>query len=68
MQSSGVTWFPDPTLENFIREAARRGLDPNKWFNHVELVAADKIGAETLTYVAYSSPPSRKREKPRSAQ
>lgn len=23
MQSTGITWFPDPTLENFVREAAR---------------------------------------------
>lgn len=23
MTSAGVTWFPDPTLENFVREAAR---------------------------------------------
>ncbi|MEO8753930.1 MAG: transporter substrate-binding domain-containing protein [Casimicrobiaceae bacterium] len=34
------------------KEAAKRGLDPNRWFNHVELVAADKIGPETVTYVA----------------
>jgi membrane-bound lytic murein transglycosylase MltF len=34
------------------REAAKRGLDPNRWFNNVELVAADKIGPETVTYVA----------------
>ena len=33
-------------------EAERRGLDPNVWFNNVEIVAADKIGAETVTYVA----------------
>jgi membrane-bound lytic murein transglycosylase MltF len=33
------------------KEAAERRLDPNKWFNHVELVAADRIGAETPTYV-----------------
>ncbi len=32
-------------------EARRRGLDPNKWFNHVELVTAEKIGMETTTYV-----------------
>jgi membrane-bound lytic murein transglycosylase MltF len=32
--------------------AAKRGLDPNKWFNNVELVAAEKIGRETVTYVA----------------
>jgi membrane-bound lytic murein transglycosylase MltF len=34
------------------REAAKRGLDPNLWFNHVELVAAEKIGRETVTYVS----------------
>jgi membrane-bound lytic murein transglycosylase MltF len=33
------------------REAARRGLDPNVWFHNVEYVAAEKIGAETVTYV-----------------
>ena len=33
------------------QEAARRGLDPNVWFQNVEYVAADKIGAETVTYV-----------------
>jgi membrane-bound lytic murein transglycosylase MltF len=31
--------------------AAARGLDPDRWFNHVELVVAEKIGAETTTYV-----------------
>ncbi len=33
------------------REAARRGLDPDKWFNNVEIVTAEKIGIETTTYV-----------------
>jgi membrane-bound lytic murein transglycosylase MltF len=33
------------------KEAARRGLDPDKWFNNVELVTAEKIGIETTTYV-----------------
>ena len=32
-------------------EAAKRGLDPNVWFNNVEYLAAEKIGAETVTYV-----------------
>ena len=32
--------------------AAQRGLDPNVWFNNVELVAAEKIGRETVTYVS----------------
>jgi membrane-bound lytic murein transglycosylase MltF len=34
------------------REAARRGLNPNKWFNHVEVVAAEKVGRETVQYVS----------------
>jgi membrane-bound lytic murein transglycosylase MltF len=33
-------------------EALKRGLDPNVWFNNVEVVAADRIGAETVTYVS----------------
>jgi membrane-bound lytic murein transglycosylase MltF len=31
--------------------AAKRGLDPDKWFNNVELLVAEKIGIETTTYV-----------------
>ncbi|HEX9180348.1 MAG TPA: transglycosylase SLT domain-containing protein, partial [Burkholderiales bacterium] len=31
--------------------AQQRGLDPDKWFNNVELVTSEKIGAETTTYV-----------------
>jgi membrane-bound lytic murein transglycosylase MltF len=34
------------------KEAAKRGLDPNRWFNNVELVASEKIGRETVTYVS----------------
>jgi membrane-bound lytic murein transglycosylase MltF len=33
------------------KEAAKRGLDPDKWFNNVEIVTSEKIGAETTTYV-----------------
>ncbi len=32
-------------------EARRRGLDPDLWFNNVELVTAEKIGLQTPTYV-----------------
>ncbi|WP_283151230.1 lytic transglycosylase F [Silvimonas soli] len=32
--------------------AKQRGLDPNKWFNNVETVVAEKVGAETVTYVS----------------
>ena len=33
------------------KEAAKRGFDPDKWFNNVEVVVAEKIGTETTTYV-----------------
>jgi membrane-bound lytic murein transglycosylase MltF len=33
-------------------EAAKRGLNPNVWFNNVEVIASEKIGAETVTYVS----------------
>src|SRR5262249_37329811 len=32
--------------------AAERGLNPNVWFNNVEVIAAEKIGRETVTYVS----------------
>jgi membrane-bound lytic murein transglycosylase MltF len=31
--------------------AQMRGLNPNVWFDNVEIVAADQIGRETVTYV-----------------
>jgi len=34
------------------REAKAQGLDPNKWFGNVELIAAKRIGRETVTYVS----------------
>jgi membrane-bound lytic murein transglycosylase MltF len=39
-------------MQSLRREAARRGLDPNRWFKNVELVTAEKVGQETVTYVA----------------
>lgn len=38
-------------ISKLRKEAAKRGLDPNIWFHNVEYVAAEKIGAETVTYV-----------------
>jgi membrane-bound lytic murein transglycosylase MltF len=32
-------------------DAAKRGLDPDQWFEHVEVVVARRIGIETTTYV-----------------
>ncbi len=41
-----------PRIQSLRSEAARRGLDPNLWFDNVEVVASEKIGRETVTYVA----------------
>jgi membrane-bound lytic murein transglycosylase MltF len=38
-------------ISKMRKEAEKRGLDPDKWFNHVEVVTAEKIGMETTTYV-----------------
>ena len=38
-------------ISKMRKEAEKRGLDPNKWFNNVEVVTAEKIGIETTTYV-----------------
>jgi membrane-bound lytic murein transglycosylase MltF len=38
-------------ISKMRKEAEKRGLDPDKWFNNVELVTAEKIGMETTTYV-----------------
>ena len=32
-------------------EAEQRGLDPNQWFNNVEIVTGEKSGMRTTTYV-----------------
>jgi membrane-bound lytic murein transglycosylase MltF len=34
------------------KEAAARGLDPNRWFNHVERIAAERVGREPVQYVS----------------
>jgi membrane-bound lytic murein transglycosylase MltF len=39
-------------ISRLRKEAAEQGLDPNRWFNHVELIAAKRIGRETVQYVA----------------
>jgi membrane-bound lytic murein transglycosylase MltF len=33
------------------REAKESGFDPNLWFRNVEIIAARRIGAETVQYV-----------------
>jgi membrane-bound lytic murein transglycosylase MltF len=39
-------------IRQLREKAAERGLDPNKWFNNVEIVAAESIGRETVQYVS----------------
>ena len=41
---------PD-NISRMRADATKRGLDPNQWFNNVELVAAQELGTETTTYV-----------------
>jgi membrane-bound lytic murein transglycosylase MltF len=42
-----------PARVSGLRARARRtGLDPNRWFGNVELVAAREIGRETVQYVS----------------
>ncbi len=41
-----------PTRISRLRKtAAERGLDPNRWFGHVELVVARHVGREPVQYV-----------------
>ena len=41
-----------PARTRGLREmAAAEGLDPNRWFNNVEVVIGEQIGMETTTYV-----------------
>jgi membrane-bound lytic murein transglycosylase MltF len=39
-------------IQSLRKEAEKKGLDPNKWFNNVEVVVSDRIGRETVTYVS----------------
>jgi membrane-bound lytic murein transglycosylase MltF len=39
-------------IQTLRQEAKADGLDPNRWFNHVELVVAKRIGRETVQYVS----------------
>jgi len=42
-----------PNRMKGLREAAaKRGLNPNVWFNNVELIVAERIGRETVQYVS----------------
>jgi len=42
-----------PARINRLRDEAKEaGLDPNRWFNNVEVVVARKVGRETIQYVS----------------
>jgi len=38
-------------IQQMRKLAVERGLNPDVWFNNVEIVTADKVGMETTTYV-----------------
>lgn len=39
-------------IERLRGVAAKQGLDPNKWFNNVEVVVAQEVGREPVQYVS----------------
>jgi membrane-bound lytic murein transglycosylase MltF len=39
-------------IRGLRQKAAARALDPNRWFNNVEVIAAESIGRETVQYVS----------------
>ncbi len=39
-------------LQRLRKETAKAGLDPNVWFNNVEILVSKKVGREPVTYVA----------------
>lgn len=50
---SFASYNAGPARINRLRAtASREGLDPNRWFNNVEVIAAREIGRETVQYVA----------------
>ena len=39
------------TVQKARTEASKRRLDPDQWFNNVEIVIAERVGIQTTTYV-----------------
>jgi membrane-bound lytic murein transglycosylase MltF len=39
-------------IQRLRREAKQRGLDPNRWFESVEVVVAEQVGSEPVRYVS----------------
>ena len=38
-------------IKRLRQQAEEQGLDPNRWFDNVELMVAEDVGEETVTYV-----------------
>jgi membrane-bound lytic murein transglycosylase MltF len=50
---SFASYNAGPTgVSKLRKEAKKMGFDPNVWFNNVEVVAAKRIGRETVQYVS----------------
>ena len=39
-------------IARYRKEAATKGYDPSLWFDNVEIIASQRIGRETVTYVS----------------
>ncbi len=39
-------------IRRLRNKATERGLNPNEWFNNVEIIASEEIGRETVQYVS----------------
>jgi membrane-bound lytic murein transglycosylase MltF len=53
MLFSFASYNAGPSKVSQLRRQARRaGLDPNVWFRNVEIIAAKRIGRETVQYVS----------------
>jgi membrane-bound lytic murein transglycosylase MltF len=39
-------------IRDLRQRAAKRGFDPNRWFNNVEVITSEVVGRETVQYVA----------------
>lgn len=39
-------------IARYRKEGAEKGYDPSVWFNNIEIIAAQRIGRETVTYVS----------------
>ena len=52
MYFSYAAYNAGPAKVNLMRDRARKtGLDPNRWFDNVELAALRLVGQETVRYV-----------------